>query len=497
MLESFGAGFSQALSPQMLVLVAIGVVLGIFFGASPGLTTGTGIALVLPVTYTMTPFQTVALLTGMYIGGVSGGLITAILINIPGTPAAMPTTFDGYPLAQKGQAGKALSIGMVFSFLGGTVSYLILFTVAPLISTFSLKFSHFEYFSVSLMALLLVASLSGKSLPKGIIAATIGVLLRTVGMAPVDAAKRFTFGISDFNGGFQTLSLLIGAYAVMEILKAAESGPMPDTVVPKYRMHGFDITKKEMKEQTPNMLRSSLVGTWIGFLPGIGAGIASLMSYTIAKDTSKHPEKFGTGIIDGIVASESANNAVSGGAMIPLLTMGIPGDASTTLFMAAMMMQGITMGPMLFISNSTLVYTIFACLAIGNVVMLAVEYFGMPVFLKLVSVPKHVLLSIVMVLCCIGAFGINNRVFDVWAVVLMAAISYAMYVFGFPIPPMIMGFILGNTVESNLSRALMYSQGSLLPFVTRPISAFFLFIAFAYVVYMVVKRRKQEKMEGK
>ncbi len=490
MLESFAAGFAQAFSPIMLILIVIGVILGIFFGASPGLTTGTGIALVLPVTYTMTPFETIALLMGMYIGGISGGLITAILINIPGTPAAMPTTFDGYPMAQQGRPGKALSVGMIFSFLGGTISYIILFTVAPAISKFSLKFSNFEYFSVSLMALLLVASLSGKSLPKGIIAATIGVLLRTVGMAPVDAAKRFTFGISDFNGGFQTLSLLIGAYAVMEILKAAESGPMPDTTVPKYRMRGFDITKREMKEQAPNMLRSALVGTGIGFLPGIGAGIASLLSYTIAKDTSKHPEKFGTGIIDGIVASETANNAVSGGALIPLLTMGIPGDASTTLIMAAMMMQGITMGPMLFVNNSKLIYTIFACLAIGNVAMLVVEYFGMPVFLKLVSVPKYVLLSVVMVLCCIGAFGINNRVFDVWAVVLMAIISYAMYVFEFPIPPMIMGFILGNTVESNLSRALMYSQGSLLPFVTRPISALFLLIAFSYVVYVIVRRRK-------
>ncbi len=488
MISQFVEGFSALFSFEMLALLALGVVIGIVFGASPGLTTSMGLILVLPATYSMDLSMSMAIFLGIYIGGTSGGLITAILLNIPGTPASVPTTFDGAPMARNGQPGKALSLGIVASFFGGTFSFIFLFFLSPKIAEIAIKFSSVEYFSVSFFSIMLVASLAGKSLPKGLASAFLGMAFATIGMAPLDAARRFTFGYNSLDNGFILVAVLIGFYAVIEVIKLAETAGNYNDVKAEYRLRGFDITKNDIKDNVGPFCISSLIGTGIGFLPGIGAGTASMLSYSVVKNRSKKPELFGTGISQGIVASEAANNAVIGGALIPLLTLGIPGDASTAILLSAFMLHGITPGPLLFSSHTTLIYTMFAALIIGNFMMVIFEYFALPVFLKLLNIPKHYLFPIIMVLCGIGAFGVNNRIFDVITINLFALMGYVFSKFKFPVVPFIMGFILCPIIEKNLMRGLQLTSGSFIPFFTRPISGFFLICAIVYVLFTVKKQ---------
>ena len=324
----------------VLFFIVVGVFVGIVFGSIPGLTATMAIVMFLPLTYTMTPIQGVSTLIALYIGGISGGLISAILLNIPGTPSSIATCFDGRPMALKGQAGRALGTGVVFSFCGTIVGIIVLIVAAPLIAAVAIKFGPYEYCTLSLCALSLVISLTGKDLVKGLISGLIGVILATVGLAPVDSAKRFTFGSTELNSGFALLTLLIGLFAITEVIKAAEEAKNPVEATmneSNVKIRGFGFSLSEFFEQKWNMLRSSFIGIIIGILPGIGGAISGMLSYTAAKNQSKHPEKFGTGIMDGVVASESANNAGIGGAMIPMLTLGIPGDAATAMLLGGLM----------------------------------------------------------------------------------------------------------------------------------------------------------------
>ncbi len=493
MLELFASGFGQVASPEMFLLLGIGVVLGIVFGASPGISTSMGMILILPATYSMSLPQSMAIFLALYVGGVSGGLITAILLNIPGTPASVPTTFDGHPMARDGKAGKALSVGIIYSFLGGMFSFIFLFFLAPTISRFAIRFSNIDYFSISIFALMLVASLAGKSLLKGIGSALAGIAFATVGLSPVDGVSRFTFNFVELNAGFTLVTVLIGVYAVNEVLDVAGAPWAKPMKAISYRMRGFDISWAEFRQQFSNFLLSASIGSGIGFLPGIGSGTASMLSYSIVRNRSKYPENFGTGIIDGIVASEASNNAVIGGALIPLLTMGIPGDAGTAILLSAFMMHGVTPGPLLFRTDANLVYFMFACLVVANVLMLVFEYFGMSIFLRLMTIPKHILLPIIMVLCAIGAFGVNNRTFDVASIIVFAVVGFVFSKFKYPIPPFIMGYILCPIVESNLMRGLMLTKGSLILFITRPVSATFLSLMVVYLFFVVYRQCKPKR----
>lgn len=493
MLSVFAQGFASICTPGLLGLLLIGVILGIIFGASPGLSTSMGLILVLPVTYMFSLEASLVILIGLYIGGTSGGLITAILLNIPGTPASVPTTFDGAPMAKNGEPGRALSLGIVSSFLGGMVSFVFLFFLSPSIAGATVKFSNVEYTSISIFALMLVASLAGKSIIKGVMAALFGMAFATVGMAPLDSARRYTFGQPSLDNGFELVAVLIGVYAVIEMLNVAEQLQPEKPVRVTYRMKGFGLTAQDFKENAGTFAISSLIGTGIGFLPGIGAGTASMLSYSVVKNRSKNPEAFGTGISQGIVASESANNAVMGGALIPLLTMGIPGDSSTAILLSSFMLHGITPGPLLFSTNAATIYTIFAALVIGNILMIVIEYFGMPLFLKMLNIPKHVLFPIIMVLCAVGAYGVNNRLFDVGTIVLFALIGYAFKKFKYPMAPFILGFILEPIVEKNLLRAMQLTKGSFVPFFTRPVSCLFLVITIAYMFFTVKGRMAKAK----
>ncbi|MDR1931674.1 MAG: tripartite tricarboxylate transporter permease [Spirochaetales bacterium] len=481
------------LSFSILGWILLGVVLGIIFGGTPGISTSMGIAFMLPLTFTLPLIPSIALILGLYVGGTSGGLITAILINIPGTTAAIATCWDGHPMAQRGEAGKALGIGIFYSFCGGIISFLLLITLSPIIARFALKFGAVEYFSISLFSLALISTLSGKSLAKGVAAAMFGMAFTTVGAAPLDGNMRFTFGSHALEAGFKMLPVLVGTYAVSEVLKVAErNAPLPPAT--KYKMRGFGVSMKEFREQFINMMRSALIGTGIGLLPGLGANISNILSYTVAKQQSRYPEKFGTGIIDGIVASETANNAVTGGALIPLLTVGIPGDAITAMLLSAIMVQGITPGPLMFKNHIDIVYAVFIAIFIANALMIIVEYFGLSLFLKILLIPNYILLPIVLVMCTIGAYATNNRVFDVWSIIVFAIIGYGMQKFKYPISPFVLGYILGNLVETNLRRAFMVTRGSFVAFLERPIAAVFFIITIVFVGLMVRSRGKNKNM---
>ncbi|MBP1774567.1 MAG: protein of unknown function transrane, partial [candidate division NC10 bacterium] len=301
------------------------------------------------------------------------------------------------------------------------------------------------------------------------------------------------------DGGFDLLPVLIGLFAVSEILKAAAPSPRSDEInikVQQFTMPGFmGITWPEFKAQWWNFLRSSVIGTWIGILPGIGGGTSNLLSYMAAKNSSKNPEKFGTGIIDGVIASETANNASIGGAFVPLLTLGIPGDTVTAMLLGGFMIHGIVPGPLLFRSNGDLVYGIFVALLVANVVMISMEYYGLRVFVKLLRIPKFYLLPVILALCVVGAFGLNNRVFDVWTILVFGLLGYALERFGYPLVPLILGFILGPMAETSLRRGLMSSRGSFQPFLTEPISLLLLVAALIYAVTAVRKNLKMAKLE--
>lgn len=493
MLSLLISGFAAVFTLKAMVLILIGVSLGIVFGAIPGLTATMGVALCLPITYGMTPVEGMSLLIGLYIGGVSGGLISAILLKIPGTPSSIATTFDGSPMAAKGEAGKALGVGIVFSFIGGLISILILIFISPPLAEIALKFGPFEYFAIAIFSLTMISSLSKGSLAKGFISGLIGVALGLVGSAPIDAYPRFTFGFGELDAGFALLPALIGLYAISEIIGTAEDKKiLKDKDVIDFSIKGFGFSMKEFISQMPNMIRSSMIGTGIGILPGIGGGTSNIISYLTAKNRSKYPDKFGTGIIDGIVASETANNASVGGALVPLITLGIPGDTVTAMLLGGLMIHGLMPGPLLFSTSGEIVYGIFAALLVANVAMIVLEFFGMRLFVRLLRVPKYMLLPIIITLCAVGSFGLNNRVFDVWSLVFFGLLGYALSKFDYPLPPIILGFILGPIAETNLRRGLMMTQGDFLPFLTKPIAATFLIIALISAILTARQNMKKE-----
>lgn len=500
MLESFIVGGQAVLNLQGILMMIMGIVIGIVFGAIPGLSATMAIALFLPITYSMSPIMGVTLLVSLFIGGISGGLISAILTRIPGTPSSIATTFDGYPLTQKGEGAKALGVGIVFSCLGTVFSTIVLIFLAPQIAKVSIKFGAYEYFSVAIFSLSMISGLSGDSLVKGIFAGIVGCIFATIGMDPIASVERYTFGFNDLKSGFNILPALIGLFAISEILFAAEKAKFAkETEVVKVdikNIKGFGFSIKEFFEQKVNFIYASVIGTAIGILPGIGGGISNVLAYTFIRGKSKHPEKFGTGIIDGIVASEASNNASIGGALVPLLTLGIPGDTVTAMLLGGLTIHGISPGPLMFTQNVDIVYSIFITMMVGSILMLFIEFYGLRGFVALLKINKAYLLPAIFMFCAIGSIGLRNRMFDVWSIVLFGAMGYFFQKLKIPGSPFILGFILGPLVEINLRRGLMFSRGSFMPFLTSPISAVFLVATAvsisisAFKQYKAIQRRK-------
>lgn len=494
------AGILDVFAFAPLLAIFLGVTVGIVFGSIPGLTATMAVALCLPMTFGMDPVTALSLLVGLYIGGISGGLIAAILINIPGTPSSIATTFDGFPMAQRGEAGRALGIAILYSFLGTLVGCVVLFFLAPPLARIAVTFGSFEYFAISLFALTLVAGLASGNLLKGLASACVGLLVAMIGMAPVDAYNRFTGGFHALDSGLSLLPVLLGLFAVAEVLKYAENPTSPEEghAMPKVKLGGFfGVDAKQFREYLPNFLRSSAIGIGVGLLPGIGAAASNMLAYLAARSASKQPDTFGKGNPQGIVATESANNAGIGSAMVPLIALGIPGDSVTALLLGGFLIHGIQPGPLMFAMNGDLVYSVFTAMALAAVVMLVVEYFGIRLFIRILSVPKNYLLAVVLLMCVVGAYATNNRMFDVWTLVAFGALGHVMNRFDYPLPPLILGFILGPVIEENLRSALMSSRGAILPFFERPVTAFFLVAILLYVLgtlFLGLRATRRRKM---
>lgn len=490
-LQLIGVGFANVLTPMGILLMLVGVAVGIVFGALPGLSATMAIALFLPVTYSMSPMHAMTMLMALFIGGISGGLISAILLHIPGTPSSVATCFDGHPMVKKGQAAKALGIGVVFSFLGTVFSTILLMFIAPEIASVAINFGFFEFFSIAIFSLTMIATLSSGNMVKGVMAGVLGFMFSTVGHDTIESSARFTFNVTALKSGFDMLAVMVGLFAVGEIISAAQTSRRTgneEVTQPSMKgVKGFGFSMKEFKGQLINALRSAAIGMGIGILPGIGGGTSNVLAYTVAKNYDKHPEEFGTGRIDGVVASETANNAAIGGAMVPLLTLGIPGDTTTAMLLGALTLHGLTPGPLLFQNQADVVYGIFAAMLICSVIMLFMEFFGMRIFVKLLSIPKYILLPCVFVLCVIGAYALKNNMSQVIACLLFGAIGFAFKKFEIPTTPFILGFILGPLAEVNYRRGMIRTQGNFLPFLTSPISAVFLLIAVMVVVAYVFK----------
>lgn len=495
----FATAFMNLFTVTNCFLMVVGVVVGIIFGCVPGLSAAMAIALFLPVTFGLPQYSAFALLMALYIGGVSGSLISAILINVPGSSQSIATCYDGHPMAVKGEAHRALGTGMLFSFIGTIFSLVILIFAAPTIASYAVKLGNFEFFSLVSFALILIVCISGNDLLKAVLAALLGMATTFVGVAPVDSIPRFTFGTVSLMDGFTLLPMVIGMFAVTTIMGRAAKpiGTGVGDRLPYKKGKGFGFTFKEFLGQTKNWIISAVIGTFIGFLPGMGGSLANQLAYATVKKASKHPEEFGTGIMDGVVASETSNNASIGGAMIPLLALGIPGDGPTAMLLGAFMIQGLNAGPLLFTTNADLCYVIFAAMAICTALMLIIEYFGIPLFLQTLKVPQGILLPVIVMLCCVGAFASGNKMFCVWTVLIFGAVGYIFNKAKIPAPPFILGAVLGPMIESNLRRALQMSRGSFLPFLTRPVSCIFILASVAIIITTIINQvRHSARKEG-
>ena len=473
--------FANTFTPMCLFLIWFGTIIGIIFGSIPGLSATMAVVLFLPLTFGMETTQGLALLCGLYMGGISGGLISAILLKIPGTPSSISTVFDGGPMAEKGEAGRALGVGILFSFLGSVLGIFALMFVSPLLAKVCLLFSAADYFAVAVFALSIIASLSGKDMLNGLIAGLIGIALSMVGMAPIDAVVRFTFGNYQLMSGFDITVLLIGRDHLADKMEKK-----------KYKLKGYGLSVQEFIQQIPNTIISSIIGIGIGILPGIGGSTSGLLAYTTARNRSKYPEKFGTGIIDGVIASETANNATIGGSMIPLLCMGIPGNTVSAIFLGGLQVHAISPGPLIFNKSGQYVYGIYLALIISSIFMLIFERAGLPIFVKLLDIPKHILLPCIVVMCCVGGYSSNSRVFDVQCILFFGLLGLLFKVLKIPSTPLIIGFIVGSMFEENLRQALQAGHGSWTVFLSRPIAMAFLIITVVSCA-MTVRKNMQDK----
>ncbi|GAB4240760.1 MAG: tripartite tricarboxylate transporter permease [Kiloniellaceae bacterium] len=489
--------FSQLLQWHNLLFLLVGTALGIVVGAIPGLTATMLIALTLPLTFHMEPVSAVTLLIGEYVGGISGGLITAILLRMPGTPASIVTTFDGYPMAQRGLAERALALGIMASVVGGMISWVFLAGMSPALARFALQFGPWEYFALVLMALVMLAVLSQGSLVKGLMAAALGMAFALPGIDSSIGQSRLTFGSSTLLAGFGLLPVLIGAFAISQILRdsalvqSGEKMPLPNRRLPIYK-RDFGYALK--------LLRGSVIGTWIGLLPGIGANIAALVSYSTEVQLSKEPEKFGKGHEPGVIAAESANNAAIGGALIPLITMGIPGSVTEAVLIGALTIHSLQPGPLLFQNAPEIAYGIIAAYFVANLIMLLLMWGAVRYIAQIVRLPRSGLLAAILVFCVTGSYAANSSFSDVWVMVAFGVIGLGLEYCRVPLGPFVIGFVLSPIAEEQLRASLMMADGNILEVLSRPYALLFLSLALLTIAWPYLaerigarKRRAMEK----
>ena len=473
-------------TPTSLALMALGTALGVMVGAVPGLTGAMLIALTLPLTFAMDGDSALVLLISMYVGSVSGGMITATLLRMPGTPASIMTTLDGYPMAKQGKPGRALGLGVVASFVGGMISWGFLVALAKPMAMWSTTFGPFEFFALVMMAMVLIASVGGSSLAKGLLAGFLGILATMPGTSPATGQLRWTFGAHAMDDGFKLLPVLIGLFAVNQIIRDIVHLDEPMEKI-ELKREGMFLSVREWLKHLTNLVRSSVIGTWIGILPGIGANVGSVVAYSAARNFSKTPEEFGNGSEEGVVASESANNATVGGALIPLIAMGIPGSVIDAILLGALVIHGLQPGPLLFEQHPETVYVIMGTMLLSNIFMLGFMLLSLGWLSKLASIPRAYLLPVILTCCVIGSFALGNRIFDVWVMLGFGLLGLAMEKMKIPLAPFVIGFVLAPIAEEHLSAGLMQTGGSYWPLVTRPISLTFCVFALVLLLFSITR----------
>jgi putative tricarboxylic transport membrane protein len=476
--------------------MTLGVTAGLIAGAIPGFTIAMAVVLTLPFTFGMTATQGLSTMIGVLVGGLSGGLMAGMLTGIPGTPSSVATTFDGFPMARKGRPGLALGIGVWSSFFGGITGAVVLVTLAPQLARVGLEFGPWDYFALVMFALTITSSLSGKTLLKGIIAGTLGLLVAAIGEDEVNGVARFTFGNDAIRQGFAFLPVLVGLFAFSQLLsdvqdRAKASKPLMPKGAKAVRVeHRRAIA--EVLRRWVVVLRSSFIGVFTGILPGAGSSVSNILAYDQAKKASKNPDEFGTGIPDGIVAPESSNNATEGGALIMVMALGIPGDIITAVMLGALLIHDVVPSPSFISEEPVLAYSIFIAFFFAHFIMVTMQAICLRIFVLITRIPMYILTSVILIYCAIGVFALHNVGFDLWTLFLFGILGYILRNLGFPLAPMILGVVLGDIAELNLNRAWSINNDLSL-FLTRPWSAFFLTLAAFSTVFPLYQRDRGTK----
>lgn len=485
-IENVILAFGEILTAKTLLLMAVGVAGGLLAGAIPGFTIAMAVVLTLPFTFSMPPSQGLATMVSVLVGGLSGGLMAGILTGIPGTPSSVATTFDGFPMARKGKPGLALGLGVWSSFCGGIISAVLLVTLAPQLARVGLEFQPWDYFMLVMFALTITASLAGTNLVKGLIAGALGLLVRTVGEDAAVGMPRFDFGSEMLLQGFDFIAVLIGLFAFSQLLSDVRDPEMARKSLSEKGAIQARIEHlaavRELARRWTLVLRSAFIGTFTGILPGAGGSVANILAYDQAKKSSKQPHKFGTGTPEGIIAPESSNNAVEGGALITMMALGIPGDVTTAVMLGALLIHDVVPSPSFIGEQPVLAYSIFIAFFIANFIMLFLQSGMLRVFILVTHIRMYMLAAVILGFCGIGVYALNNVAIDLWTLLWFGILGFLMRHFGFPLAPMILGVVLGNIAELNLARALAIDS-DITPFFTRPWALFFLIIALFSAVF--------------
>jgi putative tricarboxylic transport membrane protein len=477
-------GFSVALTPQNLLLAFIGALLGTIIGALPGIGPSTGVAVLLPITFGMPPASALIMLAGIYYGSMYGGTITSVLINTPGESASVMTTLDGYQMALKGRAGAALGIAALGSFIAGTASVVAVMLFAPPLAEIAISFGPPEYFALMVLGLTTLAGLTGGSMLKGLLMGVTGLMLGTIGIDPLLGNPRYTGGNINLLDGLDFLPVAVGLFAVGELMfnlyRPVRSEPI------KARISGLMPTRQDWRDSGGGIVRGTGIGFFIGMLPGAGATIASFLAYAAEKKASKRPERFGTGAIEGVAAPESANNAASTGALVPLMVLGIPGSGTTAVMLGALTLYGLKPGPLLMSTNPDVFWGLVASMYLGNLMLLVLNLPLAPVFASILRVPYAMLVPIILGISLVGVYSVGNSVFNVGTALVFGAIGFLMRIYGYPTAPLVLALVLGPMMEKALRQSLQMSLGSPEIFFTRPVTAIVLLLASIAVIVPLV-----------
>lgn len=491
-LEGIITGFQTAFSFEAILFVLIGVFVGTIIGMLPGLGPISAIAVMIPMTFGMEPSVALIMMAGVYYGAIFGGSTSSILLNAPGVSGTVATAFDGYPMAQQGKAGKALAIAAIASFVGGTVSVVLLMLLAPALSSVAISFGPPAYFALMVLGLTAIASLSEGSTIKALISAVAGFMVVTIGIDAQTGTQRFTFGSINLLDGIDFLVIALGLFAIAEVCTLVLNRK-DNTMKNFHNIGSLRLSKQDFKEMSGPMSRQSLLGFIIGVLPGAGATIASFIAYITEKRISKNPEEFGKGSVKGLAAPETANNAATSGAFVPLLSLGIPGSGTTAVMLGAFLVMGVQPGPMLMTERPEIFWGVIASMYIGNVFLLILNLPLIPYFAKVLKIPRPMLISLVVVFSMIGVYAVSFNTFDLYMLLLFGAIGFIMRLFSFPAPPFILAFILGGMLEQSFRQSLTISNGDLSIFITNPISCALLILSllsFAFPLYGQLRKKK-------